>query len=74
MKVLIALAPILTAIVLIVGCTKGLEAHAQSVTWPTNSGVLVQTSLLHIAEDDPNWDCHMMGNHLCSPKTRRIDR
>lgn len=23
----------------------------------------------HCAEDEPCWDCHTMGNHLCGPTT-----
>ena len=23
----------------------------------------------HIEEDDPRWDCHTMGNHICGPTT-----
>lgn len=74
MRILVAAAPIVTALVLLIGCAKAWSVSMHEVKWPTNGGVLVQSQRIYIAEDSPEWDCHTMGNLLCNPKTRRIDR
>lgn len=41
---------------------------ACQTTHPTNNPTQTPATSTHqIEEDEPGWDCHTMGNHICGP-------